>query len=133
METLLKQCGLKKTGTREKIIAALSKAKAPLTADEIYRNCQGVNLSTVYRTVNAFYVEGLLNKEINNDGTASFSLIKEEHKHVLVCTKCHKRVYIDECPYKEANQEILDKTGFSVTNEHTEIYGVCESCRKKEK
>lgn len=132
MESIdLKSCGLKKTKSREKIISLLEKSLSPVSAEEIFRKAGGINLSTVYRTLESLYQNGYLNKEVGNDGKAVFSIPKERHRHVLVCTKCHKRIYIDECPYEGANKDVLDKTGFLITNERTEIYGVCQDCRKK--
>lgn len=123
--------GLKKTASRQAIIAILEKAKRPLTAEEVYQQCPASNLSTVYRTLTLFYANGYLVKEINNDGKATFAIHKPNHRHVLVCTKCHKKIYLDECPYEQANEGIKEKTGFTVTSEHTEIYGVCSDCQKE--
>ncbi len=129
----LKDFGLKSTKSREQILKILESSDSPLTADQIYNLLcdKDINLSTVYRTLTSFTDESIIHKEIDNDGKALYMIIKQEHKHVLVCIKCGKHIYLKDCPYKEANMKILKENNFLVENHNIEIYGLCEKCQKK--
>lgn len=129
----LKDFGLKNTKSREHILQILENSKEPLTAEDIYKQVidDGLNLSTVYRTLTSFVEQSIVYKEIDKDGKAVYIIIKGDHKHVLICVKCGKHIYLDDCPYKEINEQILNKTGFLVENHNIEIYGLCNKCQKK--
>lgn len=129
------QGGLRKTQSRERILSILKSSHYPLTSEEIYRKVGkfGINLSTVYRTVNSFCEAGLAKKEIGEGKNNVFSLVAEGDHHVLVCVRCHKKIELQGCPYQEANGSISKETGFQVIDHNTEIFGICPDCLKKEK
>ncbi len=129
----LKDFGLKSTKSRQHILDILEKSEKPLTAEDIYKLVinDDLNLSTVYRTLTSFVEQSILYKEIDKDGKAVYMIIRGEHKHVLICTKCGKHIYLSKCPYKEANEDIFNKTGFLVENHNIELYGLCDKCQKK--
>jgi Fur family transcriptional regulator, ferric uptake regulator len=127
---------LKKTRTRETILSILSKAKFPLTCEEIFEESKKVGeftLSTVYRSLDSFEKADIIKKEVGADKKSVYSINTSADKHVLVCVKCHKKVIISGCPYHEANKKISRDTGFQILDHNTEIFGVCPSCLKKEK
>lgn len=129
----LKDCSLKQTKVRKKILQILEQARFPLTAEEIYKLdlVKDVNLSTIYRNLNTFYEHNIIEKEIRNDGRAVFSLIKDDHVHVLICSKCHKKIYLRRCPFETIKNEILLETGFLVQNHNIELHGICKNCQNK--
>lgn len=129
----LKDFGLKSTKSREQILKIIESSEEPLTADQIYNllNDKEINLSTVYRTLTSFSEESIIHKEIDNSGKALYMIIKQEHKHVLVCIKCGIHIYLKECPYESANAKILKENNFLVENHNIEIYGLCQNCQKK--
>ncbi|MBQ2070483.1 MAG: transcriptional repressor, partial [Bacilli bacterium] len=59
-------------------------------------------------------------------------LESEEDNHVLICTKCHKTVKLEGCPYHEVNEAIESQTGFVLQDHNTEIYGICPDCQNKD-
>ncbi len=130
---LLSKHNLKKTPSRIEVLNVLEKAVSPLTAEEVFYMLRkkNVDLSTIYRTLNAFADANIIKKEVNNNKENIFSIIKEEDKHILVCTKCNKRVEIAGCPYHEANEKIEQETGFLINDHTTEIYGICPECQSK--
>lgn len=129
----LKDFGLKSTKSRQHILDILENTKTPLTAEDIYKEVidDGLNLSTVYRTLTSFVDQSIVYKEIDKNGKAVYMIIKGEHKHVLICVKCGKHIYLNDCPYKEVNEKIFNDTGFEVENHNIEIYGLCKNCQKK--
>lgn len=132
-ENAFEHTGLKRTKNRQFILDVLEKYSYPVTAEEIFYSFKkkDINLSTVYRTLNAFEEAGLVKREVNDKKENVFSLIKDEDQHILVCTKCHKRVPLEGCPYHHVNEEIEKETGFVLQDQNIEIYGVCPDCQKK--
>lgn len=131
---ILREHGLKVTNARIELYRFLSSTSYPLSAEELYRNLapHGLDLSTVYRSLNSFVEAGLAKKEVGPHKENLYLLLRDEECHVLVCLRCGKRVPLHGCPFHEANEAIEEETGFHVLDHNTEIYGICPDCRKKE-
>ena len=125
--------GLKNTKGRRQVLSILKDAEYPLKAEEIFEKAktEGIDLSTIYRTLKTFEESKIVKKEIGSSKECVYSLLNDEDSHVLVCTCCKKRIKIKKCPYHEANEKLEKETGFLVLDQNTEIYGLCPECRKK--
>ena len=130
----LREHGLKATGTRLEVLRYISSLDAPITAERLHDalKCRGVDLSTVYRSLNSFVGTGICRKEIGPRKENLYSLSREEVQHILVCLRCGKRVPLQGCPYHEVNEAIEEETGFHVLDHNTEIYGICPNCLQGE-
>jgi Fur family transcriptional regulator, ferric uptake regulator len=126
--------GLKKTQNREKILSILKKANHPISAEDIFYSFKkkDINLSTIYRCLNAFEENNIIKREVNEKKENVYSLIDEEDKHILVCVKCHKRIPLSKCPFHEVNEKIEEETGFHIQDQNIELYGICKECQKKD-
>ncbi len=129
----LNDFGIKSTKSRKLILNIVETASEPITAEEIYKQIEKekINLSTVYRTLSSLHDLHIINKEIDKDGRALYMMIKDNHKHVLICTKCGMKIYLKECPYTEINKQIEDNTGFKIEDHNIELYGLCSKCKNK--
>ena len=129
----LNDFGIKSTKSRKLILNIVENANEPITAEEIYKQIEKekINLSTVYRTLSSLHNLHIINKEIDKDGRALYMMIKNNHKHVLICTKCGSKIYLKECPYTEINKEIEQSTGFKIEDHNIELYGLCKICKNK--
>ena len=94
---------------------------------------EGMDLSTLYRNLNALTKASLVLKEVGPSKENLYSLCQEGERHLLVCLRCGKKMPLEGCPYEEANEGIYEKTGFVVLEHKTEIYGVCPKCAHGEK
>ena len=132
-EELFKKHGLKVTKNRLTIYEALNKKEYPCTAEQLSKDIlgEGINLSTIYRTLNSFKEKGLVKLEVNEKKENVFSLIQAEDKHILVCKICHRRIPLKGCPYHSVNEKIEKETGFLIEDQNTEIYGICPDCQNK--
>ena len=126
---------LKKTRTRELVKDILEKSQEPLSAYDIFNQLQdkNVTLSSVYRTLDTFYNNNIISKDVSSDGVSKYILIKEEHQHYLECKKCHKSTPLNFCPYHKANAQIKNKTDFEVDEPSLIIYGICKDCNVNKK
>lgn len=121
---------LKNTKTRELIKALLDSSNSPLSAYDIFDalKSQGVTLSSIYRTLDTFYKNSIISKEITTDGVSLYSIPKEEHSHFLECKNCHKVIELNYCPYHKVNAQIKAKHHFVVDEHNVVIYGLCPDC-----
>ena len=122
---LLSGAGLKRTRQREAVLAALSDADKPLTAEEIYEQSGNMALSTIYRTIERLREKGIITSTTipSSDGVF-YELTGNEHRHYAICLSCRRMKYIDICPLHETQ---LDD--FTVTSHKLELYGYCGKCR----
>lgn len=124
---ILKEHGLKNTRQRNDILKILVEAVVPMCAEEIYELTSDMSLSTVYRTLEAFYECGVVKKENILDGDKMhYELADGKHRHYAVCLECGGLTHIDVCPVHDA-----DVSGFTVTGHKLELYGYCRACAKK--
>ncbi len=124
---------LKKTKTREKILELFNNTTTPMSAYDIYDvlGKDGITLSSIYRTLDSFYKNNIIMKETTQSAVAIYTLIRDEHCHILECKTCHTKVKLDYCPYHKANESLKSKHKFIADERNVVIYGTCENCTKK--
>ncbi len=132
--------GLRTSKNRDEVIALLQKQSAPMAVEDIYENIRKTNskisLSTVYRIIEKLVNLNIAHKVTTlDDNKALYEIVKDSHTHhhYMICVKCKKMIPIDDCPVKELEKEIEDKTGFNITGHKFELYGECENCAHKDK
>lgn len=134
-ENILTRKGCRFTKSRKAVVDMLEKAEVPITAEDIYISIKdqgaAANLSTVYRTLELMESKGLVEKVLLNDGKARYKLTGDGHKHLLVCTNCHKTIALNVCPLIALEKDIGEKTQYSITGHRLEIYGVCPECKEE--
>lgn len=121
---LLEKMGIKKTRQRTQIIAALEKADKPCSAEELYRQCEDMSLSTVYRNLERLAALGAVELLTGDARQRYYQLASAPHGHYAVCLGCHHKFPLASCPVHN-----LDLADFTVTGHKVEIYGYCGSCR----
>jgi Fur family ferric uptake transcriptional regulator len=66
-----------------------------------------------------------------DNNKAKYEMIHEnEHCHHLICIGCTKIVKIEDCPFKELEKTLHNRTDFDVTGHKLEVYGYCPDCKK---
>lgn len=135
-EEILKNKNLKVTKGRKAILEVLMQSDKSLGVEFILNKCRtigvNINLSTVYRALEMFEEKEIVDKFTLNDGIFSYKLKGEEHKHMLQCSICHKKVEIP-CPMKQVEEIVENETGFTLTEHNLVMKGVCEECRHNSK
>lgn len=129
----LKQHNLKHTKQRHSILTVLKNSKVPLTMSQIIDNLDvDMDLSTIYRVLDAFEENKLINKTVPLEPSlAVYDYNRDIHKHHLTCTECFKILVIESCPLEKYEEQIEKETGFSVKRHQLELYGLCPNCQKK--
>ena len=132
--SLLKEKSLSNTGSRKRILEVLMFSNRPLSAHEIYQGLfeEGVkcNESTVYRNLQKFLENDLIQSFTLKDGVSRYEFKKhsDDHHHHIVCLKCKMMKCLDLCKVEEYFEEIIKKLGFVPVSHNLEFYGVCKSC-----
>jgi len=132
----LKRVGLKQTEQRNTILRTFLETREHLSTDELHRLVKKkdarIGYTTVYRTLKLLADCGLASVVAFHDGIARFEhqYNRRSHHH-MVCTECGSSVEFFSSGLEELEQEIGRKYRY-LTNRHTfQIYGICETCRKK--
>jgi Fur family ferric uptake transcriptional regulator len=133
---ILKKNGMKNTSARIAILDLLMSENKCFSAEELYNECIkeriNINLSTIYRTLEIFEERDLVDKLNLGDGKHSYSFKSGNHKHILECSLCHKEIEVD-CPMKQVEELLKNKTGFTMTEHQLYIKGVCDDCKEHKK
>ena len=127
----LKLCNIKITKGRVCILDVLINCEKAVSVDYVFEAVKNkgvfIDLSTVYRTLDILVDKHIIDKFDLGDGKYNYILKEGGHKHILECSLCHKELEID-CPMKQIEQLITNKTGFTSFQHEFKIKGICEEC-----
>lgn len=134
---ILSSKGIKATKQRIAVVEELYSARTPISADDIYmalrdKESDNLSLSTVYRILDTFVKKDIIVKAgLMDGGKALYEMISDDHRHNLICLKCHRITPIDGCPLADFEKNLESTTGFHISGHKMEIYGICPECRHK--
>jgi len=128
---ILKKIGLKLTPQRLAILDYLKGNTAHPSADDIYgavsKKFPSMSFATVYNTLETLRRNGRVLELTIDPQKKRFDPNTEPHHH-LICINCKKIVDI----HAKYELEVTDtmKSGFELTGNHIEFYGICPECSK---
>jgi len=134
-EQAMRRSGLKRTKQRELVYAVLDGVDSPISAEQIYKALlsDAINLSTVYRILENFVDKNIVIKTtLGKSVTAIYELNRQEHKHHLICVKCHAIVAISGCPLEQYVAELSETSHYQILEHKLEILGICPKCQSQE-
>jgi Fur family transcriptional regulator, ferric uptake regulator len=128
----LRARGYRVTPQRQLVLAAVTKLEHA-TPEEIWADVQqtasGVNISTIYRTLELLEQLGLVTHTHLGHGAPRYHLAAEaEHVH-LVCAECGRITEIPPEAIAPLVSALADDYGFQTDVGHLTVFGRCESCR----
>ncbi len=122
--------GLKNTPSRLAILSALKEKSYPLDVMQIFELTKDkTDLATVYRTLETFYDNGLINKLEFGEGKYRYEIKGKDHHH-LICRGCRKIEDVEDKFMNDWESEIKTKRGFLVSSHSLEFFGLCRDCQK---
>ena len=132
----LARSGLKATKHRTEILDILEMSDQPLSAEQVFLELKKrkipVNLSTVYRVLEAFSDKNLAVKlNIPGDSRTLYEYKRMVHKHYLICLGCNKILAINRCPLGNYEESLAKETNYTISGHKLDIYGYCPECREK--
>ncbi|EGV37570.1 ferric iron uptake transcriptional regulator [Neisseria weaveri] len=134
----LKDSGLKVTGPRLKILDLFeSHAEEHLSAEDVYRILldEGIEIgvATIYRVLTQFEQAGILLRHHFETGKAVYELNTGGHHDHIVCVKCGKVTEFHSEEIEKLQDKIADENGYRIVDHALYMYGVCDTCQKKDK
>ena len=113
-------------------VARLSHATPEEIAASVQQTAKGVNISTIYRTLDLLDSLGLVTHTHLHHGAPTYHLASDAGHVHLVCQNCGK---IDEAGPDEIAPltKALDAAhGFETNVSHLTVFGRCHDCRSKQ-
>lgn len=126
---------------QQKLILQLMKELGPVRvtagqlAESLKKQGEPVGLTTVYRHLERFSKEGVVQKIVlDGNSGACYQYIgsTEENQFLLKCEDCGDIMNMDCGHMKELYSHVLEEHHFNVNPHRTMFYGVCEKCLGKD-
>ena len=136
LKEIVKSKGLKYSTQREEILKVLYNSKKHLTPEEIYNEVKKYNssigLATVYRALSFLEKEGLVNSISFGTEGKKYELNRGHHHDHMICLNCDKIIEFYDEELEKLQEKIAKKHGFKLVAHELNMYGICDSCNKKE-
>jgi Fur family ferric uptake transcriptional regulator len=128
---VLRARGLRLTAPRQLVLEAvhtLGHATPDQVHAEVARTASGINITTVYRTLELLEELGLVTHAHLSHGSPTYHTVGgDQHVH-LVCRSCGA---VDEAPsdlLAELAGTLESQRGFLIDIGHVALFGVCAAC-----
>jgi Fur family ferric uptake transcriptional regulator len=133
-QTDLRARGYRLTPQRQLVLQAvdsLGHATPDDVLTEVRRTATGVNISTVYRTLDLLEELGLVSHAHLGHGAPTYHLA-DRHQHMhLVCRDCEKVTETDVSLAAPLVESLRASHGFETDVKHFAIFGRCADCCRK--
>jgi Fur family ferric uptake transcriptional regulator len=131
LHSTLRAQGYRLTQQRQLVLQAVTALRHG-TPDEIcgevQRSAGGVNISTVYRSLELLEALGLVTHTHLGHGAPTYhAATDEDHLH-LVCRDCGAITETDTSVVDDLVRELAERHGFETDVAHFAIYGRCQEC-----
>jgi Fur family ferric uptake transcriptional regulator len=129
----LRASGYRVTPQRQLVLEAVTRLEHA-TPEEIYAEVKqtavGVNLSTVYRTLELLEQIGLVTHTHLGHGAHRYHLASDSlHVH-LVCRGCGRIIQLDPSAVAPLVRALDAEHGFETDVGHLTVFGTCAQCRR---
>jgi Fur family ferric uptake transcriptional regulator len=123
---------LKRTRSQDKVLTLLRQLGRSLSAQDLYielrdRN-QSMGLATVYRSLEALKLEGIVQVRTLGNGESLYGLVQEDRHH-LTCLQCGASIAIEECPVHALQDRLKSDYQFKIYYHTLEFFGLCHDCQ----
>jgi Fur family transcriptional regulator, ferric uptake regulator len=127
----LRARGYRLTPQRQLVLEAVDKLEHSTPDDilaEVRRTAGGVNISTVYRTLELLEELGLVSHAHLGHGAPTYHLADRHHHMHLVCRDCTEVIEADLSVAEPFAERLLAQFGFDTDMKHFAIFGRCAAC-----
>lgn len=122
----------RRTRNQERILTWLKTLNRAVSAQEIFlelrKEGHNIGLATVYRSLEALKLEGVVQSRQISTGEALYSSTQEDRHH-LTCLRCGSSLPIEECPVHELEKQLNQSYHFKIYYHMLEFYGLCTQCQ----
>jgi Fur family transcriptional regulator, ferric uptake regulator len=129
---VLRARGLRVTPQRQLVLEAVARLEHA-TPEEIYAEVKqtalGLNVSTVYRTLELLEQIGLVTHTHLGHGAHRYHLAADSHHIHLVCLQCDGIIQLDQSAARPLVTALENEHGFETDVGHLTVFGTCARCR----
>jgi Fur family transcriptional regulator, ferric uptake regulator len=130
---MLQNDGCRLTAPRRAVVETLKANMHALTPVEVYesarKQCPGLGLVSVYRTLEKLEELGLIQRVHQTKGCQAFVRTGEGHQHLLVCNNCGKVVLFEGDQLDALFKTISKTSGFQIDGHWLQVFGLCKNCQ----
>lgn len=133
-KTNLRERGYRLTPQRQLVLEAVDSLGHATPEDilcEVRRTASGVNISTVYRTLELLEELGLVSHAHLGHGAPTYHLADRLHHMHLVCRDCGTVIETDVSLAQPLIDALRAAHGFDTDMKHFAIFGRCKDCSPK--
>jgi Fur family transcriptional regulator, ferric uptake regulator len=135
-DVTLRASGYRVTPQRQLVLEAVARldhATPEEIFEDVHARARGVNVSTVYRTLELLEQLGLVTHthlgRSGGHGAPRYHLAAEaEHAH-LVCRECGRVIQLDPVGVRALVTAVDEEHGFEADVGHLTVFGKCGQCR----
>lgn len=126
--------GYRVTAQRTIILETIAHMGGHLSAQEVFEQASarlpGLNLATVYRTVETLHEAGLVDMLDTQSEPMRFALRDPENPHGhLICTRCGCVMDLDADLIRKMADTVSSQTRFQIDHHHLTLEGICQDCQ----
>jgi Fur family transcriptional regulator, ferric uptake regulator len=122
----------RRTRSQECILQVLQSLNRSISAQDLYielRNQgQSIGLATVYRSLEALKLAGVVQARTLGTGESLYSSVQED-KHHFTCLQCGSSIPINECPVHDLEEALNKSHHFKIYYHMLEFFGLCPQCQ----
>jgi len=126
LATRLRARGMRMTPQRENVLAAVRQLRHA-TPEQLSEAVPGVDITTVYRTLEVLEEIGLVRHTHLGHGAPTFRPADDQHVHV-VCHVCGRVSDAPEALADELADRLRAEQGFVLDRSHFTVFGQCREC-----
>ncbi|QKW50651.1 Fur family transcriptional regulator [Streptomyces buecherae] len=127
----LRARGYRLTPQRQLVLEAVDTLEHATPDDiltEVRRTASGVNISTVYRTLDLLEELGLISHAHLGHGSPTYHVAARHHHLHLVCRDCTDVLEADQAIAETFTRQLRESFGFDTDLKHFAIFGRCAKC-----
>jgi Fur family transcriptional regulator, ferric uptake regulator len=132
-DAALRASGYRVTPQRQLVLEAVTRLNHASPEEifaEVHQRAQGVNVSTIYRTLELLEQLGLVTHTHLGHGAPRYHLAAEaQHVH-LVCRDCGRVTEVAPEAARPLVTALDQEEGFETDVGHLTVYGTCRDCRR---
>ena len=124
----LRTAGFRITPQRQIVLEAVTSLRHATPEEilgEVQSTASGVNLSTVYRTLEVLEQVGLVTHAHIGHGAPTYHVVDDTPHIHLVCSRCRKVESIDGDDFAKYANKLENDNGFVVIISHVALHGLC--------
>jgi Fur family transcriptional regulator, ferric uptake regulator len=129
---MLRERGLRLTPQRQLILEAvheLGHATPEQVHNHVRERVAGVNITTVYRTLELLENLGLVNHTHLSHGSPTYHAAGEDQHVHLVCRACGSISEVDPSVMLPVTERLWTERAFRVDVGHVSLFGECGDCK----